>query len=269
MSGAGFIVYYQNMITGLEIQIERDKDLHKEILTLMEFQKSILKVTSEKFQKVDFAAINIPAKEVSGDFFDIIKIPDGFVAMIGDVSGKSLPAAFFMVMTFSVIRSIIENTTETSTSKLMTDINRIIYPNSQKGMFLTLGIVFYSEKNRMVNLYSAGHNPFIFYQAKTKKSELIKPKGLPIGVLENNRFKAQTIHPSKGDVLIIYSDGISEAYAPNTEEFGERRIVKIMESNLDLSAKNLARKITDETAIFSKSREPFDDQTIVVLRWKE
>ncbi|MCK4778073.1 MAG: serine/threonine-protein phosphatase, partial [Actinomycetia bacterium] len=200
-----------------------------------------------------------------GDFFEIFENKNTLICAIGDVSGKSLPAAFYMYMSYSMVHTLLQ--IKSVDSVLIKKMNNIILKKSKQSMFLTLGIMEYDNIDKKAVLYSAGHNPFIYYNAEKSRISEINPAGPPLGILKNPNFKKTIITPSKNDILLIYSDGITEARNQNFSDFGEEKLKDIIMEYSYKNAHQLSRIITDKIFSFTKSIEIFDDMTLLVMKW--
>ena len=258
---------YMHVFLSEESKIKQS--LTEEINYTEELQKSILPTEFPNKKLFDVAAVSIPSKTVGGDFYDYIKLKDGkYALIIADVSGKGLKAGFFMVMTRSVLRvysSQIDNP-----AKILEQTNKHIFYDSKKGMFVTCFLAIVDTKNKSITYSNAGHIPQYFI----KKSAMNKPEyltemyipGKPLGFVENASYKNKKISYSKADKIIMFTDGVTETFNKDNEEFGESKLKDILKNEYD-SSKELLNDIVEETVYFRADAPQFDDITLLIAKF--
>lgn len=258
---------YMHVFLSEESKIKQS--LTEEINYTEELQKSILPTEFPNKKLFDVAAVSIPSKTVGGDFYDYIKLKDGkYALIIADVSGKGLKAGFFMVMTRSVLRvysSQIDNP-----AKILEQTNKHIFYDSKKGMFVTCFLAIVDTKNKSITYSNAGHIP----QYLIKKSAMNKPEyltemyipGKPLGFVENASYKNKKISYSKADKIIMFTDGVTETFNKDNEEFGESKLKDILKNEYD-SSKELLNDIVEETVYFRADAPQFDDITLLIAKF--
>jgi PAS domain S-box-containing protein len=235
-----------------------------------EIQRSFLPDCIPVIQGFDIAARSTMAKEVGGDFFDVIPmevtpLEKGlFGILIADVSGKGVPAALFMVLSRIVIR--INASWYSEPSKVINSANNIIVQDSKAGMFVTLFYGILSEKTRTMTYVNAGHNPPVVYRTESDRFEELSLTGLAMGAIEGETYTQDTIKINPNDIVVLYTDGVTESVNLSHEMFGEERLKSIIRKNKSLSADDLLHKIFDGVQVFSESMPQFDDITILVIK---
>ena len=258
---------YMHVFLSEESKIKQS--LTEEINYTEELQKSILPTEFPNKKLFDVAAVSIPSKTVGGDFYDYIKLKDGkYALIIADVSGKGLKAGFFMVMTRSVLRvysSQIDNP-----AKILEQTNKHIFYDSKKGMFVTCFLAIVDTKNKSITYSNAGHIPqyFIKKSAMNKAeylTEMYVP-GKPLGFVENASYKNKKISYSKADKIIMFTDGVTETFNKDNEEFGESKLKDILKNEYD-SSKELLNDIVEETVYFRADAPQFDDITLLIAKF--
>lgn len=258
---------YMHVFLSEESKIKQS--LTEEINYTEEVQKSILPTEFPNKKLFDVAAVSIPSKTVGGDFYDYIKLKDGkYALIIADVSGKGLKAGFFMVMTRSVLRvysSQIDNP-----AKILEQTNKHIFYDSKKGMFVTCFLAIVDTKNKSITYSNAGHIPqyFIKKSAMNKAeylTEMYVP-GKPLGFVENASYKNKKISYSKADKIIMFTDGVTETFNKDNEEFGESKLKDILKNEYD-SSKELLNDIVEETVYFRADAPQFDDITLLIAKF--
>lgn len=252
----------------LNQQIIAKKSIEKEIEITRNIQNNILPNHIIESKGFDLGVKSVAAKEVSGDFYDFHSFgEDKFSFLVADVSGKSLPAAIFMAMSSSIIRTL-SRTSNLNPSDLLTRANQLIYEDSQSGMFVTLFFVDYHEKNRELQFASAGHNDQIWVR-KDGTYELLKGKGAPLGVVPLSNYQGGGIVISPGDMLVLYTDGAIEEKNPEDEEFGLDRFVDTIIQLRNKPAQEIVEDVYKAIRDFSQAEEQYDDFTVMVLKFSE
>ncbi len=235
-----------------------------------DIQRSFLPDNIPVIQGFDVAATSVMAKEVGGDFFDVIPMDlvpmenGSFAILIADVSGKGIPAALFMALSRIVVR--VNAIWHHEPAKVITDANNIIVQDSKAGMFVTLFYGILSEQSRTMTYVNAGHNPPLIYRTGCDVFEELTNTGIAIGVLEGENFSQKSVKIDPGDILVLYTDGITESFSSQNEMFGESRLKSIIRKNASLSAVEIQDKIFNEVQIFSESEPQFDDITLLVIK---
>ena len=244
----------------MEERIARSK---AELDIAAEIQRSFLPDTIPSIRGFDVAATSVMAKEVGGDFFDVIPMElvplhqGSYGILIADVSGKGIPAALFMALSRIVVR--VNATWHHEPAKAIASANTIIAQDSKSGMFVTLFYGILSEEDRTLTYVNAGHNPPMVYRAGSDTFEELTMTGLAIGVLEDEIYGQRTIPIEPGDIIVLYTDGVTESLSSSQEMFGEERLKSIIWENRSLTATGIQKKIFDEVQNFSKSEPQFDD----------
>lgn len=257
---------YENLRLNQEIITK--KSIEKEIEITRKIQNNILPNALIQSPLFDLGVMSVAAKEVSGDFYDFHAFGDEqFSFLVADVSGKSLPAAIFMAMSSSIIRTL-SRTTDLSPSELLFRANQLIYEDSQSGMFVTLFLVNYQRKTRTLKFASAGHNDQIWIRADGS-FELLKGKGAPLGVVPHTNYQGGEIQLEPGDILVFYTDGAIEEKSPDGEEYGLDRFIDFIIARRGETSQNIVESVYENIRSFSKSEEQYDDFTVMVLKFAE
>ena len=269
-----FAFMISNLIKERETEEERNlyfDELEKKRLELniaREIQQSFLPESVPSLQGFDLAAVSHPAKEVGGDFYDFIPISDDEIGLvIADVSGKSVPAALFMVLSRAMVRA--STTGNKAASEAAKKANDLIAADAKSGMFVTLFYAILDQKSRTLRYVNAGHNPPVVLNGDTGDLTLLKARGIAMGVVERFEMEERVIELDGGDVVVFYTDGVTEAVDDGFDQFGVDRLVEIVRKNSHLSAAALVDMITAEVIAFSKGAPQFDDITLMVLKGEE
>jgi sigma-B regulation protein RsbU (phosphoserine phosphatase) len=271
---AVFSFIYQNMIHEREMREERDRirsDLerkHAELTIARDIQLSFLPENVPKVQGFGIAPVSKPAREVGGDFYDII-IPisrDKIGILIADVSGKGVPAALFMALSRTITRA--NATWHKSAVGVITETNSMICSDSRSGMFVTLFFGVINPDQRTITYVNAGHNPPLLFRRDGTREELTLT-GPALGVIDEVTYTEETVSLDMGDILVMYTDGVTEAINGANEEFGVDRLDAVIREAADESAETIRDRILTGIARYTEGQEQFDDITIIVMKGEE
>ncbi|MBM4241109.1 MAG: stage II sporulation protein E [Euryarchaeota archaeon] len=268
-----FAFIISNLIKERETARERDKyhdELQRkkyELEIAHEIQESFLPHEMPHLNGFDIYAINIPAKEVGGDFYDFIPISEDKIGVtIADVSGKSVPAALFMAFSRTILRA--KAIGNPGVAEVIKDANKLIASDARSGMFVTLFYATLDLKKRTLDYVNAGHNPPVMFIRKTGYLECLSSKGVALGAIDTIELEEKEITLESGDLVVFYTDGVTEAMNDKEEFFGEGRLFKLVKANNDLSAEDIVNKIKEAVISFSGDGSQFDDITLMVLKAK-
>lgn len=252
--------YYIENIQVIEGEKERIK---AELDIARKIQQSNLPV--EAIENDDFIVYGYSkaAKEVGGDFFDYYMIDeDNLVIVIGDASGKGVPAALLATITQIIIKQVVQR--ETDPSKILYSLNNQLCENNTTSMFITLWLGIYNKKTKKIIYSNAGHNPPLMKENDEFKLLNIDT-GIVLGIMEDFEFVKDTINFSKE--LILYTDGITDANNKNNEMYGENRLINFF--NKFKSENDPIKPLLKDINDFTKDMQQFDDMTILYLKDKK
>ncbi|HNJ35742.1 MAG TPA: SpoIIE family protein phosphatase, partial [Leptospiraceae bacterium] len=257
---------YENL--GLNEQIIVKKSLEKEMEITSRIQRNILPIKKPQHLHLDLAARSVMAKTTGGDFFDYyVHTPNGDVScLVADVSGKSLPAALFMAVSSSILRTIIRQ--EIDPTRVLAQANDLLFEESQSGMFVTVFLCRYDPSTGRLRYASAGHNEMILMH-ENGNYEMLSGKGSPLGVLPAYRQKylGGSTQVRDGDLLILYTDGVIEAVNSAGEEFGMDRLMSTLHEVRDRKPEEIVETVYKRVIDFSGSELQYDDFTMLVSRF--
>ena len=266
-----FAFIISNLIKERETAEERDKyfdELERkryELKIAHDIQQSFLPDAIPVLKGFDLAALNLPAKEVGGDFYDFILVSEDKIGVtIADVSGNGVPAALFMALSRTIVRA--NATRSPGVADVIQDANRLITSDAKSGMFVTLFYAILDLREKTLTYVNAGHNPPVMFKGKTGELIMLKAKGIALGALEDIKLEERKIILNSGDVVVFYTDGVTEAVDDREEQFGEERLFKAIKENHNLSAKDIIEKINEETLSFCGKQPQFDDITLMALK---
>ncbi|NTV02083.1 MAG: SpoIIE family protein phosphatase [Chlorobiaceae bacterium] len=209
-------------------------------------------------------SLSIPAQEVGGDFYDHFVLPGGLTAFaVGDISGKGISAAMFMMRVSLLLRSV---ATVSEPDEAITRINAILAETNPTMMFVTLFLVVMDPVEQKLRYVNAGHNPPVLVRVDGSVESLAQRSGPAVGVLGGSRFTSWEVPFGHGDLLAIYTDGVSEAMSPSGEQFGMDRLNAFMAENRARPVDTISLELSETAQAWQASDERFDDITLSLLR---
>ncbi len=244
-------------------RLDRDLEIARDI------QRILLPSTSPEVKGFEISGINIPARQVSGDYFDYIKVDaEHFGIVIADVSGKGVPASLIMAMCRSVLRS--QAPSNPSPADVLRKVNRQLFPDMKEDMFISMAYVILDGAAGAVSLARAGHDAPLLYTASDRKTVKINPPGMALGVDAGSVFdrltRNFTVNLNKDDCLVLYTDGVTEALDQNGMEFGMEKMILAVQTSAPEGAPAIVKRLTDDLRNFSGAQPQNDDITLIVIR---
>lgn len=240
------------------------KIINRELETAGNIQKKMLQQSFPDFNPIRGFGLNIPARNVSGDFYGAEKISDNLLAAyVGDVSGKGLPAAFFMATARTSFKEKIKFYQQPQI--VLKELNNTLFNEIQDGMFVTLAYFLINRETSQIHYSFAGHNRQFLFEAKTKTTKMLKTPGKPIGIMYDIDFNCATCSFESGDILVLFTDGVTEALINNQEEEGEKLIQEILKSSYGLEPEEITKLI--KSVFLEEGKELFDDFTLLVIKF--
>ena len=247
--------------------------MKKEMQVAQEIQHTLLPAEFPQIEGYEIGATYRAAKEVGGDYYDFFWVdPTTLGIVVADVSGKGVPGSMVMTMIRTAMR--LEARGNKSASDVLSKVNSHVTSDMKKGMFVTMFYIVLDSRNRSINFASAGHNPMILYRGRTDEVYFLKPKGFPVGIdlPEEDMFRRnlalQKVDLQKDDMLVIYTDGITEAMNPEKQQFGEERLIQVIKANSHLTPTEFVEKLNESIAQFTRGAEQHDDITVVAIKEK-
>jgi sigma-B regulation protein RsbU (phosphoserine phosphatase) len=249
----------------LHLQALDKERLEREMSLAAEIQRQILPHGDPHVPGFQVCGWNRPARQVGGDYYDLFMREDGrFGLVVGDVSGKGMPAALMVSTLHSALRLLFDQTGFGPT--LLERLNRHILESSASNKFITLLLAQLDPGTGDLLYLNAGHNPGFLLRSGGGEVVELASSGLPLGLLPGSRFQARSLIVAPGDLLCLYTDGITEAASPDDEEFGNERLLATLREHQELPLPDLLAAIQQATSAFSQDLPQGDDQTLVLLR---
>jgi serine phosphatase RsbU (regulator of sigma subunit) len=219
---------------------------------------------------VEMTAFTKAADEVGGDYYDVFEFSQNKIAVvIGDVSGNGTSAAFNMAQMKGVFHSLIQ--LNLPADSFMNYANNALSRCLEKTSFITLSLFIVDVENQSIQFARAGHCPALYYNTVTNETSYLKSKGLGLGIIRNNGYlkhiQNEEFSYNKGDVMILYTDGIVEANNNEQEEYGYDRLKILVENNVSLNSKQLSDKIVEDVYQFTGTKYLNDDYSFLILKF--
>lgn len=248
-------------------EIEK-KRLERDLENARHIQESLLPKTLPDITKLELSGITKPAQHVGGDYYDFIKITDTkLFVIVGDVSGKGLSAALYMSKLQTMIRLYCaENRTP---KEILSEVNKKLFVEMERNYFITATLAMIDTEKKLIKICRAGHPSTLLINSSN--CEKIKSAGIGLGLDRGDIFEStleeETLPITNGDLLVIYSDGISEAMNEKQLEFGEENIIKVIQENVNDSPNVIQNKVMDEVKRFCGQAEQHDDITLLLVKF--
>ena len=245
------------------------KRLDHDLEIARDIQRILLPSEAPVIEGFEISGLNIPARHVSGDYFDYIAVDESRLGVaIADVSGKGVPASIIMAICRSVLRS--QAPGNPSPSDVLQKVNRQLYPDIKEDMFISMAYVILDHARHSVTLSRAGHDAPILYRRADDSVTMIKPPGMVVGIDSGSVFDRITgdfaLPLERDDCLLLYTDGVTEALDANGDEFGFDRMIQCVHASAPEGAPALIARIIEELRTFVGSQPQNDDITLIAIR---
>jgi phosphoserine phosphatase RsbU/P len=245
------------------------KRLDHDLEIARDIQRILLPSESPVVPGFDIAGLNIPARHVSGDYFDYLEVDSGKLGVaIADVSGKGVPASIIMAICRSVLRS--QAAGNPSPADVLHKVNRQLYPDIKEDMFISMAYVILDHTNGGATLCRAGHDAPIVFDHETGVAAPVKPPGMVVGIDSGSVFDRITgdfaLSLKPGDCLLLYTDGVTEALDVHGDEFGFDRMIDCVQTSAPEGAPAIITRLIDELRSFVGSQPQNDDITLIAIR---
>jgi serine phosphatase RsbU (regulator of sigma subunit) len=239
-------------------RIEQELDVARTI------QASLMPEGTPTIPRCTVASYWEAARQVSGDFYDFLELPNGSWGIaIADVADKGVPAALFMALSRTILRTVAFNRVQPS--EVLERSNNLIYGDTSSDLFVTVFYAIWNPKSRILEFANGGHNPPILIRADGK-SRLLTTKGIALGVLEEVKISQKEVKLHPGDTVIFYTDGVTEAMNEDFDEFGMDRLNMVGKNMRKHSAAEIVNAITQAVDDHAGDTSQFDDVTLVVMK---
>lgn len=253
------------------LSAEEKNRLESELELATKVQQALLpQQVPEDIPGLELAAFSRPAEIVGGDYFDFFHFQDGVHGLvIGDVAGHGMSASLLMASLQASLRTLALD--YHAPVDVVRRLNLLFCHNIHLTKFVTLFLARFEAQTNELTYCNAGHNPPLLYRSRPNGQDrlfYLRPTGAAIGLVEDFQFEAETVTLMPGDILLLYTDGVTEAMNPDDEEFGQERLVELVRSGAHWSAQELVRQVRHRLQAFTHGQPPADDTTIVAGKTK-
>lgn len=252
----------------LSEQLLQKKAMEKELEITSRIQRDILPSVVPDHDFIALSARSVPARTMGGDFYDYYReSPEGrFTVLVADVSGKSLPAALFMAVSSSILRTMTR--TEDDPARILARSNDLLFEESESGMFVTVFLAQFDPVRGVLRYASAGHNEMLLLHSDGR-FEVLRGKGPPLGVVPTRPglYEGRETPLCDGDMLILFTDGVVEAVNRDNEEFGLDRFVDILRDLRERSLGEIIDSVYRASTEFAGNVPQYDDFTMLATRY--
>ena len=253
--------------------VAEQERLQKEMQVAQEIQQTLLPSEFPEIDGYDISSYYAAAKEVGGDYYDFVEVDkDTLGIVVGDVSGKGVPGSLVMTMIRTALRTEARGIKDAA--EVLSRVNDFVINDIKKGMFVTLFYVIIDSKKRRINYASAGHNPMILYRTSKNKTYYLNPRGFPIGIslpdkdLFRKSLESDSIALAEDDILLVYTDGVTEAMNGRRQLYGEERFLSVIREYGELKVEDFINKLHEELLSFTEGSSQNDDITLVAIKEK-
>jgi len=217
---------------------------------------------------LDVCALFEPAKHVGGDLYEVLRATkDSIVIVIGDVMGKGIPAALFMAVTVTLLRTIARQTQRPE--EILARLNDELEAQNPRRMFVTMSCLAIDAASGRTTGASAGHSPLLMIPSNGAPRFVFPSSGMVLGMRPGQSFTLQTLDLTKGDTLLLYTDGITDAENTQEEQFESERLVQCFSGGAEPTAEKSASKVLAAVKAFSAGAPQTDDITVIAIRYAE
>ena len=265
--GGFFNLTVENLVTNMkkaEDERLKSETFQKELKIAREIQKSLFPKKIPTFPSIEMAAKYLPAKVVSGDFYDVFPVGDKLMIVIADASGKGVSASLYSLSVRSLLRS--SSSEFSSLEETVEATNQLFCLDTQdSGSFVTAWIGLYDRKTKRLQYTSCGHNPVFLRHPDGLVEELVT-EGMALGVSPTEKIKVREMQLEFGDCMLLYTDGLVEAQNPENNFFGKERVLNIFNIPTVLPTHEFLDMLLSHLDEFTQGAEQFDDITLLSIR---
>ncbi len=237
----------------------------KEMEIAKEIQDTILPESIPSIPGFEICATTIPAMEIGGDLYDFIPMTNGrWGFVIADVSGKGVSAALYMALCRTLIR--VCGIAQERPGDAIREANRLIYEDGRSSMFITVFYGVLDPRQRSFTYVNPVHNPPLPFRGKPPVACMMSGKGIALGVIDEVNLSPETLLVERGDLIVLYTDGVTEAFNEQEKFFGEERLIASISRNLNLTVHEIATGLINDIRGFSGTEPQSDDITLILIR---
>jgi sigma-B regulation protein RsbU (phosphoserine phosphatase) len=245
------------------------KRLDHDLEIARDIQRILLPSEAPAINGFQISGINVPARQVSGDYFDYIQVDQERLGVaIADVSGKGVPASLIMAICRSVLRA--EAARNPSPADVLRKVNRQLYPDIKEDMFISMAYLILNHHSNGITLARAGHDAPLLYRRQSQTVTPVKSPGMVVGIDSGSVFDRLTVdfavQLERDDCLVLYTDGVTETLNAEGDEFGIDRMMEAVRISANDAAQSVVMKIIEDVREFTGSAPQNDDITVIAIR---
>ncbi len=265
----GLALEVSELANSLAAEAAQRARINREIEIAREVQERLFPQSIPAIPGLTLAGACRPAQGVGGDYYDVIELENGRLGLaIGDVSGKGISAALLMASLRACLRTM-TRVSQMDLARLMQNMNQLVYESSAINRYATFFFAIYDPQARQLQYVNAGHNPPVLLRASANagiQHIRLETGGPVVGLLPGIPYEQESLALEAGDLLLLYTDGISEAMTASDEEWGEERMIRAAEAARDESAERILRAIFEAADQFTAKAPQHDDMTLLVMK---
>ncbi len=266
-SQTAFAIENSKLTEKLASEAAEREVVQRELAIARDVQQRLFPQEQPKIPGVVYAAACRPAREVGGDYYDYFKLPGGSLGIaIGDVSGKGIPASLLMASLQAALRGQTMGDAP-SVDCIMANVNQLLWATSPANKYATFFYAQYEPRSRSLTYANGGHNaPFWF----RRSGEMVRLEagGAPVGLFEKSQYACEQIRIDADDLLVLYTDGMSEAMNADDEEWGEDRIVELLQNKINCDPGQILSEVFSGADAFAAGAPQHDDMTAMVFAFR-
>jgi serine phosphatase RsbU (regulator of sigma subunit)/pSer/pThr/pTyr-binding forkhead associated (FHA) protein len=245
------------------VTLAEKKRIEQELAVAEETQRSLLPQSLPEVEPFRIRAFSRPTRQLGGDFYDFIKVPDGLLTgVLGDVSGKGIPAALLSSLTIGALNMEFRSTAKAGA--VLGAVSRVLCEKTPAHRFVTM-FLFQLAADGKGHYISAGHNPAYLFRAATGKVEELPSGGMPMGMFPFAQYEPVALELKPGDILLVYSDGLTEAENDRQEDFSEERLLNLVCAEAPKGVEEMEKTLLSELDRFTQGAMQTDDITFLLL----
>jgi sigma-B regulation protein RsbU (phosphoserine phosphatase) len=263
----GLALEVVRLTTAVSLETAARERVNRELEIAREVQQHLFPQHCPSIPGLDYCGLCRPAREIGGDYYDFLELPEGKLGLaIGDVAGKGIGAALMMASLEAALRG--QAAVVASLTELVERVNKLVYGASSANRYATFFYAEYEPRDRQLLYVNAGHNPPMIVRCLNSESRLFRLEagGPPVGLLLNSRYEQNVFTLEPGDIVVLFTDGISESMNSEDEEWGEERLIEVAKNCDGLPAVEIMNRVMEAAQAFAAGAPQHDDMTVVALR---
>ncbi len=246
-------------------EIDRQKE-EEQLKIASHIQSGLFPQIMPKVLNANFYGLNIPAKAVGGDYYDLVQVDENrVIGFIADVSGKGIPASLLVSIVRTIFRMIVEEFREYRPEEILTRINSVLLKENLEGRFVTAACFMLNSSEARLEVSSAGHDPFLYYNQKEGVLKKYPSSSIVLGIMEEE-YERIEINFDKDDLFLFYTDGVAEARKDDGEFFTLERVEDFVKNNFEKNSEEFIKNLYSQLKEFVEDAKQNDDITLLAIK---